>query len=294
MQFDGLQMTLIVVFLLSAVAVVVVCDFLRETLHRRQALSSHWRQPRETARASYTGHAIPPEIHLSPGPVWVPAPSPDLTESAKRSALPAIAEVVSPAPELESRTVVAVVPIEAPVASPAPLPEVAIDAFLWTNTAPVPARPGLPEGMIDEGTLQEAIQRSTSFTGTAVSIGINDADGSMWHSTGLVRSVANHIAGLLGEHEFACRTAYDEFLIVCPEGQGAGLPSRLQQISERLWDYQLNGSRARSILFNWGGVQIQNQPLADAITSATDRMRQTKRVSNSIYVVSANALRKAV
>ena len=110
-----------------------------------------------------------------------------------------------------------------------------------------------------------------------VSIGINEIDSSMWHSQGLMHSVGSHIAGLLRENDFSCRTAYDEFVMVCRGEQGAQSQRRLNHISECLWDYQLRGIGACSILFSWGGVQVQDRPLAEAIDSATERMRETKR-----------------
>ena len=58
-------------------------------------------------------------------------------------------------------------------------------------------------------------------------------------------------------------------------------PQRIKNhISERLWDYQLRGIGASSILFSWGGVQVKDQPLSEAVASAVDRMRQTKRVGS--------------
>jgi hypothetical protein len=141
---------------------------------------------------------------------------------------------------------------------------------------PAAAQPG---GMIQQSVLDKWIESEQRFTGLVVSIGINDADSSMWHSRGLMQSVANYIASLLKAKDYCCRTAYDEFLVVCPGEQGAQSQRRLNHISERLWDYQLRGMGACSILFSWGGVQVQDQPLAEAISSATQRMHETKRSS---------------
>ncbi len=65
--------------------------------------------------------------------------------------------------------------------------------------------------------------------------------------------------------------------MVCRGEQGAESQRRMNHISERLWDYQLRDIASCAILFSWGGVQVQDQPLAEAIASATERMRQTKR-----------------
>jgi hypothetical protein len=136
---------------------------------------------------------------------------------------------------------------------------------------------GMPTGMIQQPALQRFLDNEQPFTGLVVSIGINDSDSSMWHSQGLMQSVGSYIAGLLREKDFSCRTAYDEFVMVCWGEEGPHSQRRLNHISERLWDFQLRGIGACSILFSWGGVQVQDQPLAEAIASATDRMRQTKR-----------------
>jgi hypothetical protein len=151
---------------------------------------------------------------------------------------------------------------------------------------------GQPGGMIQQSALEELMQSQEPFTGLVVSIGINDTDSSMWHSQGLMQSVGNYIAGLLRANDFSCRTAYDEFVIVCRGEQGPQSQRRLNHISERLWDYQLRGIGACSILFSWGGVEIQDRPLAEGIASATERMRETKRTGPSAK--SALAHRQAV
>ena len=147
-----------------------------------------------------------------------------------------------------------------------------------------------PSGMLQQPAFQNVLDSGEPFSGLVVSIGINDSDSSMWHSQGLMQSVSAYITGLLREKDFACRTAYDEFVLVCCGEHGAQSQRRLNHISERLWDYQLRGMGACSILFSWGGVQVQDQPLAEAVASAVDRMRQTKRTSPAL----ARAHRTAV
>jgi GGDEF domain-containing protein len=85
------------------------------------------------------------------------------------------------------------------------------------------------------------------------------------------------IEELLGPADFACREGEDEFLIVCPGLHGSEAQRRLNEISERLWNFQLRGQGSFSVLFSWGGIGIENEPLSEAIASATGRMQQTKR-----------------
>ncbi len=137
-----------------------------------------------------------------------------------------------------------------------------------------------PTGMIEQPVLEKLLADGEPFSGLVVSIGINDSDSSMWHSQGLMHSVGSYLTGLLHEQDFTCRTGYDEFILVCPGEHGVQSQRRLNHISERLWDYQLRGIGAISILFSWGGVQIKDQPLSEAVTAAVDRMRQTKRAGS--------------
>jgi len=44
-----------------------------------------------------------------------------------------------------------------------------------------------------------------------------------------------------------------------------------------LWNFQLRGQGSCSVLFSWGGINAQNEPLSEAIASAIERMQQTKR-----------------
>jgi hypothetical protein len=210
----------------------------------------------------------------------------------------------APAPETETtQTVTIQMTSPADGASPSQaavsLPDVTIDAELWerllasvTNEPfnPEPVRekpapaiavaPAWPTGMIEQPVFQNLLDGGELFSGLVVSIGINESDSSMWHSRGLMQSVGSCIAELLREKDFSCRTAYDEFIVVCRGEGGAESQRRLNHISERLWNYQLRGIGACSILFSWGGVQVQDQPLAEAVASAVERMRQTKRTGS--------------
>jgi hypothetical protein len=254
-------MTLTVLLVLTASTVVV---FLEQ--RKRQ------RQQQEPQRIKSHIHSVAGTAR----PVWILNPEP-LGNSAALEFAPA-------------RKLAAVRAVEPPAAtSPIQLPAVTIDAALWErliSTQPhqnliSPADGDHPRGMIQQPALDKLLESQEPFAGLVVSIGINDSDSSMWHSLGLMQSVGSHIAGLLSEQDFSCRTAYDEFVMVCPGEQGANSQRRLNHISERLWNYQLRGIGACSILFSWGGVQVQDQPLAEALASATERMRETKRIGNS-------------
>lgn len=156
-----------------------------------------------------------------------------------------------------------------------------------------PSQTASPRGMIDEATLDKVLHLSKPFSGVVVSICINDEESGPY-GAGLLEWVSGFIAGLLRENDFACRTGAEEFLILCPGVHGAEAQRRLNEISEGLWEFQLRGIGTYSILFSWGGVRVQNQALADAIASASERMRLTKRGRNLIYSDSVHQRRRVV
>jgi len=313
MDFTGLQMTLSVLLVLTAAAMLFFFD-----------------QRRKPRQHSVARSQRPIPIFNS-GPLEY-APARKLAAERPLEPLVGIVTTFRPTVQMRERETVTVeMAPPSPAASassssleaPAPtLPAVTIDAVLWERLISSQPRQNLlsadghaqpidktpaptlgstytveaachtiqnsqPSGMIQPPVLEELLKSEESFTGLVVSIGINDSDSSMWHSQGLMQSVGSHLASLLTEKDFACRIAYDEFVLVCRE-QGAQGQRRLNQIAERLWDYQLRGIGACSILFSWGGVQVQDQPFADAIASATERMRDTKRVGQSAQSVHAH------
>ncbi len=331
MDLTDLTMTLTVVVVLTAVAVLVLYDYLKKQRQRQQlqrikiARTGPQQRPTRIFDASPLSYAPAkqPAAERSLEPqVAIATPSRPPVESRIEREICSI-EVSAPSPS----TLAAPKEIQPPLAAPPAftLPPFMIDEVLWErlissqprqsllsspDTKPAPmhtpsappklaaAEPPNPPSskqlgqVIQKPELDEMLEREESFTGLVISIGINEIDSSMWHSQGLMNSVGNHIAGLLRENEFSCRTAFDEFVMVCRGEQGAQSQRRLNYISECLWDYQLRGIGACSILFSWGGVQVQDRPLAEAIDSATERMRETKRSGHSAK--SAVAHRQAV
>lgn len=155
------------------------------------------------------------------------------------------------------------------------------DAFLWKHlsddkVAPAAATQSesgiFPVGMCDRAALQPFLNVGHPFTGLVVLVGITRG-----RTPRLEHPAMPFIEELLGPADFACREGEDEFLIVCPGLHGSEAQRRLNEISERLWNFQLRGQGSFSVLFSWGGIGIENEPLSEAIASATGRMQQTKR-----------------
>ncbi len=336
MEFTDLPMTLTVLVVLTAAAVVVWCDYLRKQNRAQQPQRIELVKAAPPQRSNRFFEASPLDN------------TPAKTVGAERRWESLAGVATASRPPVQSRIERETVTVEMATPSPAApsgsaeisavsLPAFTIDAVLWerlissiptrnllSSTAgepePIretPAPPTLgssntvqaayqmiqedagdtahtrrPGEMIQQPAFEELVASQEPFTGLVVCIGVNDTDSSMWHSQGLMQSVGNCVAGLLRENDFGCRTSYDEFVMVCRGEQGPQSQRRLNYISERLWDYQLRGIGACSILFSWGGVQIQDRPLAEGIASATERMRETRWSGQSGK--SARAYRQAV
>lgn len=321
MDFTDLQMILTVVVILTAAAMVVFFDLRRKQRpgQQPQRLKSHIHTVARAQRSIRIFETAPYEFAPArrlaaerPLQPLVGSVTPFRPPVQLRERETVTVQMASPSPAAPS------IPTEIQLHSTT-LPAFTIDAELWErliSSQPnrnllssagdsvvaerTPAPPTLGSrntvevayhtihaggsglsGMIQQPALDELLASNEPFAGLVVSIGINDTDSSMWHSQGLMQSVGGYIAGLLQEKDFSCRTAYDEFVLVCPGEAGAQSQRRLNHISERLWDYQLRGIGACSILFSWGGVQVKDQPLAEALASATERMRETKRSGHS-------------
>jgi len=158
---------------------------------------------------------------------------------------------------------------------------------------PVVNQPARPKGMIDALELERILRKNKPFTGITVSVSMQGAEGARLSESQL-EWVASFVAGLLDENDYSCRNARDEFLIVCPGLQRAEAQQRLNEIAQRLWDFQLRGIGNHSIVFSWGGVEARNESLGDALASAVERMRLNQRSNNRIFVRALTAHNQVV
>ncbi|MGD1097248.1 MAG: hypothetical protein ABSB35_35340, partial [Bryobacteraceae bacterium] len=149
-------------------------------------------------------------------------------------------------------------PAPAAAGSPAPA-ETVLDA--------VPA--GFHEGYV----LSQLVKSKRPVSGLVVSIGVNAGEG---HS--LAPDAAKElIQSLIGPADFACQSSPEEFLLICPSEQGAAAQRRLNQIAEQLWNFQLRSMGNFSILFSWGGLEVHSESIDEAVASANERMKETRR-----------------
>ena len=318
MGWNPIQISLTALFLVTAVAVLVVCDLLRRK------------------RQEYCKEAQGNDLPMQPGFEQPPSEFELITLAAEISALmdaglredesswAPIEPVYNPfannnRPSAEfSKTSPLPMPppLPPPQTSKALLPPPTVDNALFDllvsgGAAPSPVNAPVPvtranfegapaaapltrlKGMIEPLALEGILRTNKPFTGAAASISVSGAEGRRL-TEGQLEWVATYLAGLLDENDYGCRNAPEEFLIVCPGLQRAEAQQRLNEISQRLWEFQLRGIGNHSIIFNCGGIESRNEPLADALASAVERMRLNQRSRNQIYVHALTAHNQAV
>jgi len=160
--------------------------------------------------------------------------------------------------------------------TPAERLERAIEATQNPSLAPVRSANGseLPAGLQDGFVLSKLVQARNPVSGLVVSIGLGNSDRK---TSRIPEPVHNLIRSLLGSEDFGCQSGEDEFLLIFPNERGAAAQRKLNEIAERLWDFQLRSMGAFSILFSWGGVGVNGESISEAVHSASERMHETQR-----------------
>ena len=172
-----------------------------------------------------------------------------------------------------------------------------------TGTDPSCPAPGIdlqvPPGMHPFAALSQLMENRQPFTGLVISIGVTAKNSRETRNEALGLPLEQFIAGLLRSSDFGCRVDSEEFVLLCPQPSAAAAQRHLSHISEQLWDYQLRGLGKSPLVFNMGGTDVHNESVADAISSARQRMNQSRRgatvASGSATALSlVSQLRKAV
>jgi hypothetical protein len=278
-------------------------DDIREVLRRALAKRNAQAVPIAVAAAAPRPVLVPAAVPVHAAPVAAAAPAPEPVPAPAAISSPAKTVSVflstrridtflrdvpaQPAPQLVREQEVVEALVEN-IAAAEPRFEIIDGAAPSSNSLEVV----LPAGMHDDAVLDRAIATGKPFRGLVVSVGVNDVEGRSANHPDLMHSIGFFIRGLIVENEFACRTGEAEFLIVCPGLQGFAAQRRLNQIAEQLWDYQLRGLSTWSILFSWGGADVHQQRLADAIAMANQQMYQTRRGRKTVSVDSLRPSRK--
>jgi len=267
-----------------------------DEMNPREALSE-WLNKRAAARASQKTAPGPefgssrdreeavaePSRDLDPTEEMVAEPSRDREEAVAR---PAAAEPLQPTVFIDESLWESILgPSPAQKQVQETVPNLRFEVIQGAAT-------GLPAGLQDEAVLIRLLESDKPFQGLAVAVGVSLKDGRavsqdvMLHLKPLVRS-------LLEEGDFASQTNDDEFLLLCPGTQGADAQRRLSDLSERLWDFQLRGVGNFSIRFSTGDVQVDDEPLREAVAAASARLQQTRRARKMVSLDSVSPCKTA-
>ena len=146
--------------------------------------------------------------------------------------------------------------------------------------------------MHEDAVLRRLIESNKPFQGLAVGIWAGMNDGSAVRRD-LMSQIQQLVRSLLRGDEFACQTSDDEFLLLCPGQQGVEAESRLSEISQRLWDFQLRSAGSFPMLFSTGDVVVEGGLLSDAAAEASARLQQACRARKMVSLDSASTRKAA-
>jgi len=141
----------------------------------------------------------------------------------------------------------------------------------------------LPTGLFEGNEFGTLMAEAPLFTGVAVSIRINDFASvkpklSSIEGVEAMGALSNLIRSLLREdRDFAGRSQEDEYVLLFPGDIGDEGQRRLFHLSERLWDFQLRSLGGLALMLSWGGLEVNNMPVPEAVTAARDRLEESRR-----------------
>ena len=169
--------------------------------------------------------------------------------------------------------------------SPSQLPPVEVDPVLaerlfGPNKKASSGGFSIPAGIHEYAVFSRALANEEPFTGIVAHISVHPAATYVK----MPRQVPVFLESLLEESDFGCHIAENEFLMICPGPRGDEARRRWETVCERLWSFQLDLKDASTISFSWGGAQARDERLLDAVTSATERMLQTKHHRKTVFL----------
>lgn len=175
------------------------------------------------------------------------------------------------------------VPTPTPPVEPVPAAEQSVPETAEPAAVVEPAPITIPSGLHDSATLSALLEANRPFSGVVVSIGINDFEAlrerlaSGETNTESLAPLNKLITSMLRPGDFASRFQEDDFILLFPGEAGSAAQRRLFQVSEKLWDFQLRSLGQLAVMFSWGGLEVTNEPLSNAVAAARERMYQTRR-----------------
>ena len=140
----------------------------------------------------------------------------------------------------------------------------------------------IPGGFHPAPVLARLLEEEAPFHGLAIVISVVDyvrlmAEQGKPAAEQLMGSISRLVMSLAREQDFACRIAEDEFILLYLGETGAAAKRRIQQVSERLWDFQLRSLGSVSVIFSWGASESTQEPVVQAVEYAREQMLESRR-----------------
>jgi hypothetical protein len=138
----------------------------------------------------------------------------------------------------------------------------------------------VPGGHFDAAALDDLVARHGIFCGLVVVVSVimhgELAEDHRGHYNRLMNSITRTVRSLGRDQDFTARSAEDEFVLIFPREVGKLAQRRIQQISERLWDFQLRSLGACAVMFAWGAEESTDETLARLLESARAQIQASR------------------
>ena len=134
----------------------------------------------------------------------------------------------------------------------------------------------VPAGHFASQGLQDLLAAKGVFRGLVVFVSVQ-ANGELAplecpQFTRLLSSAARTVLALRREHDFSCRSADNEFVLIYPRETGPTAQRLIARLKERLYDLQLRSLGAFSARFLWGAAESASDVrLADLLRDAREQ-----------------------
>jgi chemotaxis protein histidine kinase CheA len=219
---------------------------------------------------------------------------PELASEQTPAVEPEPEPVVEPEPDVETVSAMELEPEIEFLAEIAPPRPKVVEMRAQAPSAAL-AELEVPGGFHEPEVLARLLTEEAPFNGLAIAISPADyvrllADLGKQAMEQLMGTISRMVVSMTREHDFACRIAEDEFILLFVGETGGAAKRRTQLVSERLWDFQLRSLGSTSVIFSWGAMESTNQTLAQAIEGARERMLETRR-SRRVSGVGGNRFR---
>lgn len=133
----------------------------------------------------------------------------------------------------------------------------------------------LPSGLHDGEVLGRLVEGGYRVSGLVVAIAVSSPLRAE-NSSEFPAAARSAIKSLLDPGEFAAVRGKNEFILIAPGACDAVGQRRLSRIPQYLWDVQLGSLGRCELQFTWGGLEVRDESLMDAVESAVERMEQTR------------------